>query len=151
MWPESSGCSQLQGGSGESLPRWIHALGSLRSPDASRPLGARAGQSSAQPRPGCLARSRPAGTERALRLCRKSFPGLDCLPGGGREEWMEVASRGARHPVYPALNSSSRPAAGCWPGEGDERLLAPLPANCHWPCPEMVPNTRLAYPWGGHG
>lgn len=110
-----------------------------------------AGQSSAQPRPGCLARSRPAGVERALRLYRESFPGLDCLPGGGREEWMEVASRGARHPVYPALNSSSRPAAGYWAGEGDERLLAPLPASCHPPCPEMMPNTHLAHSWGGHG
>lgn len=41
--PESSGRSQLQGSSGGLPPRWICALGSLRSPDASRPLETWAG------------------------------------------------------------------------------------------------------------
>lgn len=42
-WPESSGCSQLQGGSGNSVLRCFPALGLLWTLDASVPLGAQAG------------------------------------------------------------------------------------------------------------
>lgn len=70
-----------------------------------------AGQSSAQPWPGCLAGSRPAGVETALVVCHEFFPGLDCLPGGGREEWRWPALERGILFILPEIALLSRPQA----------------------------------------
>jgi len=99
----------------------------------------RAGQSSAQPRPGRLAESRPAGVEGPRRLCRESSPGLECLPGGAREERRWPALERGILFILPEIALLGRPrAAGLGRGTGGCSHLS-LPAATS-PAPKRCPH-----------
>lgn len=113
-------------GSGESLPRWMPALGSLWLP-------LEAGRSSAQPLGSVWGSQRGNGSG-------KAFPGLALFT---RERWeggLEVAGLGARHPVYPPEIAALGRRG--WAGGG--RMRTALPACCHRPggCQRLLPLRR---------